>query len=294
MEPVPPDAPVFSGKVPFEARNGELVSVSPDEGLKTGKFVSTVTRDSDRFARYILGSDERYLAGYMYIDRPVPDPDTLFDSFAQDPLLKEIPTALHSELNPASLLPEPTPGCSEDKDGEAGCLLVIPSADVFYFGPEPTNTGCMAAMPTPPPAPAPPEVSMDPSSVYVVYHSPQIFDRCRKWLGGIHGPPITMSYPSASLSTLEHRTDGPPATKTFGFADMPCPPTSVAGEYREGAPYFPVLVSPFGMRFGVSVRQEDGVLLQPQQCRVAAVRDPPVRAVWVGAISGPDDGGGWS
>lgn len=130
----------------------------------------------------------------------------------------------------------------------------------------------------------------DPSSVYVVYHSPQIFDRCRQWEDGVYGPPITMSYQSASLSTLEYRHNAPPATKSFDFADLPCSPSSVADAYSPGTPYFPVLVSPFSIRYGLMVNG-DGLALANQQCNVAAVRDPPVKGVRVGKITGPKEGG---
>ncbi|KAL8880722.1 MAG: hypothetical protein Q9198_001928, partial [Flavoplaca austrocitrina] len=103
-----------------------------------------------------------------------------------------------------------------------------PSADVFYFGPKPTNTACLSAVITPPPSPAPPPPSMDPSSVYVVYQPPQIFDECRRFRGGVAGPPVTKSYPSSALSSLQYRSDAPPATKAIDFADLTCPPSDVA------------------------------------------------------------------
>ncbi|KAL8887424.1 MAG: hypothetical protein Q9215_005002 [Flavoplaca cf. flavocitrina] len=160
LEQVPPDAVIFSGKNFSLAQNGELIALPYMGGLKSGRFTTTLVRNRGRFARYILAPDDHHAIGFTYVDRPVPDPDTLFDSFAQDPLLANIPKSLHPEINPASLLPQPTEGCSEDKDGENKCLVVIPSADVFYFGPEPTNTACIAAISTPPPSHALPQVTM--------------------------------------------------------------------------------------------------------------------------------------
>ena len=135
------------------------------------------------------------------------------------------------------------------------------------------------------------DVVRDPFSVYVVYQPPQIFDECRRLLVGIHGPPVTMSYQSNMMSTLEYRSDAPPATKAMDFADLPCPPSEVAEVYNPGAAYSPVLVSTFG-----AVWMPDAVLLGAVQdpiCDIAAIRDPPVHAHRVVEITGPkDDSGG--
>lgn len=125
-------------------------------------------------------------------------------------------------------------------------------------------------------------------------------------MGGVYGPPVTMSYQSASLSTLEYRPNAPPATKTLDFADLPCPPSDVAEAYNSKAPYFPVLISPFGVEFNGIIYEYNGtnhtfngladiyrrLKFGPSQCQVAAVRDPPVHATRVPTITGPKDGDG--
>lgn len=138
MEQVPPDAVVFSGRDFRLAQDGELIVLPglPEfkTELRTGRFAATVAKHSGRFARYVLGSQNHDAIGFVYADRPVPDPDTMFDSFAQDPFLIEIPTSLHPAINPESLLPLPTAGCIESKDNEAGFLVVIPvSVDQAHY-----------------------------------------------------------------------------------------------------------------------------------------------------------------
>ncbi|KAL8915130.1 MAG: hypothetical protein Q9172_006950 [Xanthocarpia lactea] len=234
-----------------------------------------------------MGGYKRYITdtngvdiGHMIMERPIPDPDTGFKDLSQDSLLAAIPAGLRSEVNPASLIPSSTGDC---KPSPARCVLVIPSADVFYFGPEPTNTACLPAITSPP---------TDPSSVYVVYQPAQIFDGCRNWVAGVVGPPLTMSYPSNVLSTLGHQYDAPPATKAFDFADLPCPPSDVAQAYDPKAPYYPILVSPFGVKFNLRIDAGTYRSVGDQECEVAAVIDPPVHAVRVTEKTGPEDEGG--
>ena len=111
-------------------------------------------------------------------------------------------------------------------------------------------------------------------------------------LVGIHSPPVTMSYLPKMMSTLEFRSDGPPATKAMDFADLPCPPSDVAKVYNQKAPYFPVLVSTFGAIWREFTPISDGLFLDNPPIEIAAIRDPPVHAHRVGKISGPKDGGG--
>ena len=108
---------------------------------------------------------------------------------------------------------------------------------------------------------------------------------------GITGPPVTMSYLPNMMSTLELRSDGPPATKVMDFADLPCPPSDVAEAYKPGAPYFPILVSTFGARWSPAFPGPNSLMEAPV-CDIAAIRDPPVRAHRVGKISGRKGGGG--
>ena len=131
----------------------------------------------------------------------------------------------------------------------------------------------------------------DPSSVYVVYQPPQMFDECRNLRVGIIGAPVTMSYKPNMLSTLEFRSDMPPATKVMDFEDLPCPPSDIAKVYNSGAHYFPILSSTFGAKWSVPPGA-DGWVESVPACENAAIRDPPVYARHVGMISGREDGGG--
>ncbi|KAL9596521.1 MAG: hypothetical protein Q9219_005742 [cf. Caloplaca sp. 3 TL-2023] len=234
------------------------------------------------FGRNILvpaGGSQISFIGYLVMGRPVPDPDTIFDSLAQDPILAEFPSALRSEVDPASLLPSPTPGCARDR-----CMQFIASADVFYHGPEPTNTACLSALTGSPPLPTTPPIDMDPASVYVVLQPIQVFNECREWIGG-NIFPVTASFRSDTLSTIEFRTDAPPATKVMNFADLPCPPSDMAEFYNPKVPYSPLLKQLFNSYMHLNDSNPG------QTCDQAPVRDPFVRAVRVDHVSGPKDGG---
>ncbi len=174
----------------------------------------------------------------------------------------------------------------------------LQSADVFYFGPEPTNTACISAITSSPAPPPPPDETMyvilpqpiitealtnpprNPASVYVIYHNPQLFGMCRNWLGGLAGPPLTYTYHSSELSTLEFRSNAPPATKVFEFADLPCPPTRIAEAHDAGAPYFPILAPIFPPEVSALAMRIDD-----RTCMAAAIRDPPVYGVFVKEIT---------
>lgn len=78
---------------------------------------------------------------------------------------------------------------------------------------------------------------------------------------------------------MEFKTDGPPATKALNYADLHCPPSDVAQMLDLRAPYSPLLaIEP--LIYGQWDREE---------CKVAAVRDPPIYAKRVEKISGPKD-----
>ena len=231
-----------------------------------------------RFSRWILDANDGRIIGMMFVERPIPDPDKRFEDLIQDPLLHAIPTGIRSLVDPASLVPSSTQGCAT-----TNCLVVVPSVDLFFFGPDPTNTACLSTITSPPPSPTLPTVDMDPTFVYIVAQPIQVFDLCRNWIAGVDGPPITYRARSASLSTLEYRSDAPPATKSLDFADLPCPPSDVANLYESGAPYFPIL-TPL-MRTTVDNTDNFGV------CQGAAIRDPPTRAHRVKKITGPKGGG---
>ncbi|KAL8670073.1 MAG: hypothetical protein Q9168_005368 [Polycauliona sp. 1 TL-2023] len=247
-------------------RVGDIVLFNAkfESHLDSAVLGATIIREpaAPRFKRYITDAAGQDI-GFMNMQRPVPDPDTLFQKLAQDPLLDTFPAALRSA-----------------------------SADVFYFGPKPTNTACLPAITSPPPSPEPPKVSMHPSSVYVVYQPAEIFDECRNWVGGVAGPPVTLSYPANALSSLQYQSNAPPVTKTIDYADLPCPPSDVAKAYNPKAPYFPVLKSELSVKYNLRLDNYGTTLVGDAVCEIAGVRDPPVYGVWVGAATGLDDGGG--
>lgn len=109
---------------------------------------------------------------------------------------------------------------------------------------------------------------------------------CGKWISGTDIP-LTLSYSSRELSTLELRSDGPPATKVLDYADLPCPPSEVADAYDSSIPYFPILIT------GLAHQRVEGYgsQLAKSSCLVSAVRDPPVHAFHVEEISEAKDGG---
>ncbi|KAL8963935.1 MAG: hypothetical protein Q9183_004833, partial [Haloplaca sp. 2 TL-2023] len=135
-------------------------------------------------------------------------------------------------------------------------------------------------------------VRRNPASVYVVYQPPQAFDGCQNWLGG-PASPVTMSYPAGVLSTLEAQPGAAPATKSLNVADLPCPPTAIANAYDNTTPYNPVLVSPFRVRIPLRIVETEMRIEGFPECEIPAVVDPPVYGVWVGEMSGVEDGSGW-
>ncbi|KAL8866930.1 MAG: hypothetical protein Q9174_005991 [Haloplaca sp. 1 TL-2023] len=244
------------------------------------------------FRRVQFKEGTNHKVGYMITAPPNPDPLSQLGDLTQGTSLKGVPEGLRSEVNPAVQIPSRTEGCQRNSN----CHLNVPSADVFYFGPKPTNTACLAAITNAPPAPKPPQVSMNPASVYVVYQPPQVFDGCQNWLGG-PATAVTMSYPAGALSTLEAQAGAAPATKSLNVADLPCPPTAIAKAYDQTTPYQPVLVSPFRVRIPMRLIETEGstegTIEGFPECDVPAVVDPPVYGVWVGEWSGVDDGSGW-
>ena len=77
---------------------------------------------------------------------------------------------------------------------------------------------------------------------YVVFETIEAWDQCGS-VGGRYTS-ITWSFAPGELSTIEGR-GGP--TKSFNFADLPCPPASVSSadwyNYKPGQPYKPVIAA---------------------------------------------------
>ncbi|KAL9032749.1 MAG: hypothetical protein Q9180_006326 [Flavoplaca navasiana] len=228
--------------------------------LRSGILSTTTYRATKNLSRRYIwfnaGGQFPDLVGYLAVEPPVTDSGTVFESLVRDPLLAEIPTGLRAQVHPAMIIPPPTPGCKVDK-----CYQFIASADVFYFGPDPTDTACLSAITSSPPSPTPPPISM-------------------QWVASIS--PLTASFRSDTLSTLEYKTNAPPATKVMNYADLPCPPPAIAQHLNPELPYSPILKQLF--------RTYDKPA-NSTTCQMAAVIDPPVHAVRVDQISGPKDGG---
>ncbi|KAL8981547.1 MAG: hypothetical protein Q9205_003704 [Flavoplaca limonia] len=134
----------------------KLISAILDNTAILDKVIyAIVDRNQKNFGQKILDSRDDTVAevlddtvvGSVILDRPIPDPDTRFASLAGDPVLAEVPADLRSRLDPVALIPSPTEGCDINR-----CVGFIPSADVFYFGPDPTNTACLATITSLPPA----------------------------------------------------------------------------------------------------------------------------------------------
>lgn len=92
----------------------------------TSAVLKTTTYGSGGgWTRDITGpqDDDSIPFGYMTMGRPVPDPDTHFNSFAQDLLKAGIPAGLRPAVGPASLMPSPTGSCEPEP---SKCLLVVP------------------------------------------------------------------------------------------------------------------------------------------------------------------------
>ncbi|KAL8856007.1 MAG: hypothetical protein Q9178_007377 [Gyalolechia marmorata] len=109
---------------------GDIVVYTPDHlpRLESAVLGTTILPRFDDFKRYITDTDGVDI-GYMVMERPVPDPDTIFK---EDSLLAAIPEGLRSEVNPASLIPSSTGDC---KTSPTRCVLVIPSANGSFATP---------------------------------------------------------------------------------------------------------------------------------------------------------------
>ena len=81
------------------------------------RFFSSLTVSNPPAAVYI---------GFLVIERPIPDPDTRFESLAHDPLLSRIPSGLRALADPNLLIPAPTEGCASTK-----CFVIIPVSSHF-------------------------------------------------------------------------------------------------------------------------------------------------------------------
>lgn len=107
----------------YSTRPGDIVLNDHIESrLDSAVLGTTILRYSDRYVRYITDK-EGVDIGTLNIERPVPDPGTLFSDLAQDSLLAGVPTGLRSEVDPESLVPSPTEACGSRI---TKCSVIVP------------------------------------------------------------------------------------------------------------------------------------------------------------------------
>lgn len=175
---ITPDTPILINDASaFGSRIGDVVlSYEKYRPKLSSAVLRTIIfrKPNDTFVRYIEDPQEGLELGYMHIERPLPDPDSSFGSLGRDSLLADLPEGLRSAVDPAFLLPSTNKSCgitptkclvsvavrAKIKLVKVMLLISLQSADVFYFGPDPTNTACLSTITSSPPTPTPPQVSM--------------------------------------------------------------------------------------------------------------------------------------
>lgn len=105
---------------------GDIILVNFSDDVPKHRLAmlkSGVSRVGKRnlFARWISESRNANIRGYLIVERPVPDPDTRFESIANNPLLAAITTGLRSVADPSLLVPSPIKGHTARK-----CVDIIP------------------------------------------------------------------------------------------------------------------------------------------------------------------------
>lgn len=125
-----PDTNLFVTEVGFKAANyspiiGDIILNFSDDVPKLPLAILRSAVDKSTwnktFIRWIYDSRDGSQLGYLVVQRPTPDPDTRFESIAQDHLLAAIPSGLRSVADPNFLVPSPTKGCAIQK-----CVQLIP------------------------------------------------------------------------------------------------------------------------------------------------------------------------
>ena len=123
-----PNTRLLTTEVEFKAANyspivGDIILNFSDDvpKLPLAILTSGVSRYGEKaFIRWISDSRGSTL-GFSIVKRPMPDPDTRFESIANNTLLAAIPGGLRSVADPNLLVPSPTKGCASRK-----CLDIIP------------------------------------------------------------------------------------------------------------------------------------------------------------------------
>ena len=73
----------------------------------------------------------------------------------------------------------------------------------------------------------------------------------------------------------------------MNFGYLPCPPSGVAHMNKQGKPYFPILAPWYAVLNELTFLNQT---ISHDECVVAALRDPPVRAIRVDRVTGRKDG----
>lgn len=124
-----PDTNLLTTEVELKTANysatiGDIILNFSDDVPKLPLAIleSGVSRDGENmFIRWISDSRNASVLGYLVVERPMPDPDTRFESIVNNPLLAAIPTGLRSVADLNLLVPSPTKGCTTKK-----CIDIIP------------------------------------------------------------------------------------------------------------------------------------------------------------------------
>ena len=103
---------------PNITRNGDLIHLDAEYKARLGWAVllTYIRRfEQTRFIREIYDGATGLHLGFIYVERPDPDPDSRFKILTNDPMLAAIPPSLRSKLDPAALVPSATQPCETDK-----------------------------------------------------------------------------------------------------------------------------------------------------------------------------------
>lgn len=112
--------------------DGAFVSNLRSGILDTTAYRATI-KLSRRYIWFNAGGESHDLVGYLAVEPPITDSSIVFDSLVQDPLLAEIPSGLRAQVDPAMVIPSPTPGCEVDNCYQFIAVSIFFSAHTSFF-----------------------------------------------------------------------------------------------------------------------------------------------------------------
>lgn len=77
------------------------------------------------FERWISDLHSGGILGVILVDRPIPDPDTLFGELVNSSSLAGIPEGLRLKVDPEYMIPSPTKDCNK-----SACIAIIPVSTI--------------------------------------------------------------------------------------------------------------------------------------------------------------------